>query len=151
MTTLASTFSGRDLLALIRSKHIQVKGYLKSVAVQRQRLVNLNLLTGGVSALLTAGPALGGKTLATWLSAVLGLALPAWQLLCGVAALSSLLATMSTQWIKSHQLDDRVLKAQALLARLEALEAALLSGSTDSQRAMADYSQCIESGAFMSG
>lgn len=138
-----------QVASLIRAKRTEVEAYLKKAAPSRRRLVNLNLLAGGLAAFLTAGPALGGKTFAAWLSAVFGLTAPAWQILCGAAALSSVVATFSTQWIKSHQIDEKVIKAQGLSARLEALELGVLAGTIDAPRGMADYAQCIEGAAFL--
>lgn len=147
MTTAAP--AGTELLGLIRGKRTEVQNFLTKAGPSRRRLVNVNIGAGGLSALLTAGPALGGKTFAAWLTAIFGLTAPAWQLLCGAAALSSLVATVATQWMKSHQIDERFFKAQGLAARLEALELGVVSGTYDTARATAEYTQCIEGAAFL--
>jgi hypothetical protein len=138
-----------QVVSLIRTKRAEIEAYLATIAPVRRRLVNLNLLAGGLSAFLTAGPALGGKTFAAWLTSVFGLTAPSWQLLCGLAALSSVTATVSMQWVKSHQIDEKVIKAQGLSARLEALALGVLAGTIETPRAMTDYAQVIEGAAFL--
>ena len=45
--------------------------------------------------------------------------------------------------------DDKVIKAQGMSARLEALELGVLAGTIDAPRGMVDYAQCIEGAAFL--
>ncbi|MGW4063854.1 hypothetical protein ACWEGE_36595 [Amycolatopsis sp. NPDC004747] len=71
--------------------------YLAQATSRRRRLLNLAVVTGSLAATLTAAPALGGKPVADWLTATLGLSSPAWRLLCAAAMICSLTATITIQ------------------------------------------------------
>jgi hypothetical protein len=45
-------------------------------------MLTLAVVAGGLATAFAAGPAIGGKPLSDVLDASLGLAMPAWQLLC---------------------------------------------------------------------
>jgi hypothetical protein len=140
---------GLDLGARVRAKRSQVDAWLLRMRPRKRRLLNITIVGGGISALLTAGPALGGKTLTDWLTASLGLASPSWRLLCGGAALASCAAALSTQILKSNSLEENIAKAQACSAKLEILELALAEGQLDTKAGLEEYSRCAEAVAFL--
>jgi len=113
------------LVTWIRAKRGKLDTYLARATSRRRRLLNLTVSTGTLAATLTAAPALGGKPVADWLTATLGLTSPAWRLLCAAAMLCSLTATIATQLMKSHALDEHISRAQAARAGLEMLEVRL--------------------------
>src|SRR5437763_12621762 len=90
------------LLTQIAAKRTQVEGFLAAAAPRKRRLGNVAIIAGTLAAALTTGPALGGQTFTAWLTKSFGLASPAWQLLCGGAALCSVSATVATQLLKSQ-------------------------------------------------
>jgi MFS family permease len=135
-----------DVLYLsISSKRDSVQTYLSAAVARRDRLLRLTLVSGALAAAMTVAPALGGKPLATWLTVTLGLSSPAWQLLCGAAAICSLTATIATQLMKSHHLDENIAKAQAVRARLEMLEVATGVGQVSEAEAAEELMKCIQS------
>lgn len=146
-----ATGTSFNLPGRIREKRAQVDRYLAKALPRKRRLLNATLLGGALAALLTAGPALGGKTFSAWLSEVFGLHSPAWQLLCGAAALCSLTAAISTQLLKSHGLEENLARAQLCSTKLELLELGLAAGQLDGAQALAEYGKCVEAAAFLQG
>src|SRR5262245_48483789 len=109
MTTTDST---EELATRIRQKRQQVEAYLRSAQPRKRRLLNMTIGGGTLAAALTAGPAVGGQAFTTWLTQTLGLQSPSWRLLCGAASVASVVATVSTQLLKSHNVEANVAKAQ---------------------------------------
>jgi len=143
-TTAIST-----LLGDIRNKRAQLDRFVARNLPRKQRLLNVTIGGGTLAAALTAGPAVGGASFTQWLTATLGLTSPAWQLLCAGAAVCSITATVATQLLKSHNIEEHVARAQSCRARLEALELSLTAGLIDTQRAVAEYLRCVEDAAFL--
>lgn len=135
----------------IRAKRAQVDGWLSKSRPRKRRLINTTLIGGSLSALLTAGPALGGKSFTDWLTGLAGLQSPSWRLLCGAAAMASFAATLATQLLKSHGLEENLSKAQMCSAKLEILDLTVSSGQMDEKQALTEYIRCIESVAFLQG
>lgn len=140
-----------DLAARIHNKHTQVNTYLSQTKPTKRRLLNSSIIGGSLSALLTAGPALGGQTFATWMTVVFGLHSPSWQILCGAAAICSLVATVSLQLLKSNRLEENLAKAQLCSAKLEILEIGLSTGQMSDKQALAEYIRCVESTDLLQG
>jgi hypothetical protein len=138
-----------DLLRSISHKREQIETFLDSAASRRRLLLNLTIVAGTCSVTLTAAPALGGKSLADWLSATFALSSPSWQLLCAAAALCSLTATIATQLLKSHNLEDYIRRAQVVRAKLEMLEVGVASGELTRAQAAGEYMKCIEDSAWI--
>ncbi len=140
-----------DLVKRISLKRIEVQAYLKRRGPRRRLLLNISLIGGSLSAILTAGPAMGGKSVTTWLSQTANLTSPSWQWLCGIASLLSIVAAISTQLLKSQRLEENLVKAQACAARLEVLEVSLAAQQIDLKQATTDFLQCVEAVAFLQG
>ena len=94
---------------------------------------------------------MGGKSFTAWLSGIFGLSSPSWQILCGAAAISSLVATVALQLLKSHRLEENVAQAQICSAKLDILELGLASGQLDEKQALTEYIRCVEGMAFLQG
>jgi hypothetical protein len=148
-STSSSSDRRDNLLDRVRDKHREVDGYLRTAATQRRLLLNLTIIAGSCAAALTAGPALGGKSMAEWLSAVFGLSSPSWQLLCAAASVCSLAATIAIQLLKSHNVDERIARAQDVRARLEMLEMSIAGDELDYTHAASQYSTCIKDSSFV--
>ncbi|WP_433291031.1 hypothetical protein ACQP2F_24440 [Actinoplanes sp. CA-030573] len=150
MDNLNTASSGSvDLLAAIRERRERTDSYLRSAGARRRLLINAGLVGAALATFLTAAPAFGGQSFATWLTGVFSLSSPAWRLLCAAAAVCSLAATVATQLLKSHQVDERVAAAQAVRARLEALEIRAGLGQIGPAEAVAGLIKCVEDAAFV--
>lgn len=146
---MAAAQSDDVLLTQVRTKRAEVDRFLSRAVPQRRRLLNTTIVGGTVAAALTAAPAVGGQTFTKWLTAAFDLTAPAWQLLCGAAAVSSIAATVATQVLKSNNVDEHVSRAQTCRARLEVLEVGLSTGRIDPSQATSDYMKCVEEVAFI--
>ncbi len=146
---MAAARSDDVLLTQVQTKRAEVDRFLSRAVPQRRRLLNTTIVGGTVATALTAGPAVGGQTFTKWLTEALDLTSPAWQLLCGAAAVSSIAATVATQVLKSNNVDEHVARAQTCRARLEVLEVGLSTGRIDPSQAATDYMKCVEDVAFI--
>jgi MFS family permease len=135
------------LLSQMAAKRAQVDRFIEVAGPRKRRLVNTAIVAGTAAAALTTGPALGGATFTAWLTKSLGLTSPAWQLLCGAAALCSVSATVATQLLKSQNVEEHVARAQSCRAKLDVLEIGLRTGQLDGPRATSEYMRCIEEAA----
>lgn len=140
-----------DLIGAIRRKQERVEAYLSAALPRKRRLLNVTIIGGALAAVLTAAPAIGGQSFTAWLTRTFGLASPSWQLLCLVASVSSIMATVSTQLLKSNNLEENVGRAQRCRAKLEVLEVGLASGQLNAAQATTEYMRCVEEAAFLEG
>lgn len=138
-----------DLLNRIRHKRTQVETFLSAARPRKRRLLNTTILAGTLAASLTAAPAVGGQEFTAWLSGVLGLDSPSWRVLCAAASICSVMATVATQLLKSHNIEENVSRAQGCRAKLEVLEVGLAMGHLDVQQATVEYMKCVEDAAFL--
>lgn len=139
----------RELVQRIHEKRQDVDRYLEATTRRRSRLVQATIVAGAVAATLTAAPALGGETFSDRLSEVFPTAAPAWQILCAIAALCSLAATVATQLHKSNNYDERIVRAQGARAGLEVLEVGIASGHLDVDEAFDRYQQSVRNVSFI--
>ena len=139
----------QDLLHKILEKRLQVERFVSSEFPRKRRFVNVAIIGGTLSAALTAVPAVGGQPITMWLTQSLGLTSPSWRLLCAAASVCSVAATLSTQLLKSHNIEEHVTRALASRAKLEVLELGLASGQIDIRQATAEYIKCVEETAFL--
>jgi hypothetical protein len=137
------------LLDQIRVKRSQVSSYVSKALPRKQRLLNITIFNGTLAAVLTAAPAIGGISFSQWLAQVFGLNSPAWQVLCGAAAICSAVATVATQLLKSNNPEEHLARAQACRAKLEVLEIGLGTGQLPLEQATEEYIQCVEDAAFI--
>jgi len=135
------------LLTQIATKRSALDRFLAAAGPRKRRLGNIAIVAGTLAAALTTGPALGGQTFTAWLTKSLGLASPAWQLLCGGAALCSVSATVATQLLKSQNVEEHVTRAQSCRAKLDVLEIGLKTAQIDVARATSEYMRCLEESA----
>lgn len=138
-----------ELLARALSKRQEVERWLAAAVPRKRRLLNVTILAGTLAAALTAGPAVGGESLTRWLTRTLSLDGPAWQLLCGVAAVCSIAATVATQLLKSQNVDEHLARAQTCRAKLETIEVGLTTGYLDVAEATSEYLRCVEDASFI--
>ncbi len=149
MPTTSAPKSDDELLARVLSKRADVDRYLRVAERRRRLLVNLTIVAGSIAAALTAAPALGGQPLAEWITETLSLTTPSWRILCALACVCSLVATVSTQMRAAHGLENHITKAQTVRATLESLEVSIASGTVSRRQAAAQFRACIEGSAFI--
>ena len=137
------------LIARVHGKRADVHHYLKATGKRSRLLVNVTVVAGSVAAALTAAPALGGKPLTDWLNEALGLSAPSWRILCAIACVCSLIATIATRTRASHNYEDHIARGQGVKAALEVLEVGLEAGTVNRQQAMTQLGTCIEESSFM--
>jgi hypothetical protein len=147
---MMTTVESRDqILQRVREKRLQLERFLAAARPRKRRLTNITIVAGSIAAALTAAPALGGQSFTAWLTGALGLTSPSWRLLCGAAAICSVMATVATQLLKSHNIEEHVTRAQGCRAKLEVLEIGLATGQLDVRQATAEYLKCVEETAFL--
>ena len=147
--TVATTNVRDDLLARIRQKREQVEVFVGGALPRKRRLLNITIFGGTLAAAFTAGPAAGGASFTAWLTSTFGLTSPSWQLLCGAAAACSVAATVSTQLLKSQNIEENVARAQSCRAKLEVLEVGLTTGHIDTSQATSEFIRCVEEVSFL--
>ena len=139
-----------ELLDRVRSKRAEVDKYLAFNSRRRCLLVNLVIIAGALAALLTAPPAVGGKTFTNWLQELFpSLAPSSWRFLCFFACLASLVSVVAIQIQKSNNYEEHIVRAQGLRAALEVLEVSVTCGSLTTHEATSQFLKCLEDSSFM--
>src|SRR5688572_6574958 len=103
---MGDTAAAPELANRIRHTRSELDTFLAAAVPRKRRLLNTTILGGSLAAALTAGPAVGGQSFTAWLTGALALESPSWRLLCGVASACSITATIATQLLKSHNIED---------------------------------------------
>ena len=138
-----------ELIARTARKRQEVERWLASAVPRKRRLLNVTILGGTLAAAFTAGPAVGGQTFTRWLTMTFGLDSPSWQILCGAAAVCSVAATVSTQLLKSQNVEELTARAQSCRAKLETIEIGLSTGYLDLTQATSEFLRCVEDASFI--
>ena len=120
-----------DLLTRIETRRAAVQAFLRANRPRTRRRANLIILLTGVSALATAGPALGGEPFAKNVQNLLALQSDSyvWRILCLLALLVSVGGAVLTNLSKSQDDVARLGAAEAVNAELEGLSSLLEFGS----------------------
>lgn len=151
-TTLSTPGDARDTLRhRVAQKREEVHAFIAAEGPRKQRLLNTTIVGGSLAAALNAGPAIGGQPFTAWLTTSFSLTSPAWQLLCGAAAVAAISATVATQILKSRNSEERLAAAQRCRAKLDVLEVGLATGHIDVPQATSEFLRCIEDTPFLAG
>jgi hypothetical protein len=67
---------------------------------------------------------------------------------CSRASVKSA-ATVSTQLLKSQNIEEHVARAQSCRAKLEVLEVGLTTGHLDTSQATSEFIRCVEEVSFL--
>jgi MFS family permease len=137
------------LVPHVRAKRAEVEQYVRPVGVRRRRLVMLTIFAAAISTLLTALAAIWGQPLARWFTDTFGTATEGWRILCTLAAVCSLTAGVAAQVQTSKNYEQRIARAQEIMASLEALEVAINFGHINENEATGEYRKIIEGTSFM--
>ena len=146
---MSQSESNEELLTRIKKKRAQMETFLATSRPRKRRLLNTTIFGGSLAAALTAAPAIGGQSFTAWLTVTLGLSSPSWRILCAAASVCSVMATVATQLLKSHNVEEHVARAQGCRAKLEVLEIGLIVGQIDIRQATTEYLKCVEDSAFL--
>lgn len=139
----------KDLLKCIGDKRSEIAAFLAKTRPRNRRLVNVSIVCSALAGAMTAGPALGGKSLTAWLTEVLGLSSPIWQLLCLGATACSVSAAIATNMSKSHDIASKILRAQTCNAKLEGLETLVKIEQIDIAEASSLYTKYLPEVSFI--
>jgi hypothetical protein len=149
---MIDSVSNQDLVGQIRKKRTELERFLAVARPRKRRLLNTTIVGGSLAAVLTAGPAVGGPSFTAALTGAMGLnpaSSPSWRILCAVASICSIMATVATQLLKSHNIEEHVTRAQGCRAKLEVLEVGLTIGQLDVRQATTEFLKCVEDVAFL--
>jgi hypothetical protein len=149
---MSQSFTGPpagDLSTMIQVTRGDVSAYLDKARARQRRLLTLAVVAGALATLFAGAPAVGGKALSDSLDATFGLSNPAWQLLCTFAALCSLAAAISTQLLKSQNLEEHISKAENVRARLEIVDIGRVTGTLTPEQVAAEYTACVALVSFI--
>jgi hypothetical protein len=150
---MSETIDTREKLQQrIQEKQSQIKAFLVKAEPRSTLLTIASIVCSGVAALLTAGPAAGGPSFTQALTQALGTTpdtAPSWRLLCAAATVFSFFGTTMLAIYKVQDLANKVAKAQAAHARLEALETYLETTDIAMQKATEQYTQILQDVSFM--
>jgi len=139
----------RRLRQRIRDRQLDLEAFIRRAGPRSNRFTLFSILATGLAGLLTAAPAAGGTPLTQALTRAFGLSSPSWRLLCAGAAVLSFLATTLLAVLRSQDLANRVAKAEAASATLEALDTLLDTTDLDVERAAEQYAQVVQGVAFI--
>jgi hypothetical protein len=140
---------GNGLARRVRVKRADVERYLQVIGVRRRRLVAVTIFAAAIATLLTTLAAILGSQLAKLFTAEFGEAADGWRMLCALAAVFSLTATVATQLHTSKNYGERIARAEDTMATLEALEAGIALGHLNQNEATGNYLKIIEGTSFM--
>lgn len=143
------THTSEELLKRIKAKRRSIQSFVSSLKPRATRLTNFNIICGSIATVLTATPAIGGKTVIE----ALGSSDPdtlAWRIPFALAALFSMLSTIAANLYKAQDITSRLGKAEACDARLEGLETFLELNQITVKDAATKYTQYISEIPFVS-
>ena len=117
----------QELLRRIGAQRASIDNFVRQVRPRSVRLANTSIISSATAAVFTAGPALGGVSFTEAVQRVFALSTGSivWRVLCLVAMLVSLVATISAQLSKSHDVAARLSAAEACDTELEGLQTLL--------------------------
>lgn len=144
-----ATSTSEDLLKRIKNKRRDIQSFISSLKPIGTRLTNFNIICGSIATVLTAAPAIGGKTVIEALGSS-DPDTPAWRIPFAVAALFSLLSTIAANLYKSQDIASRLGKAEACDGKLEGLETFLELNQISVKEAATKYAHYISEIPFVS-
>jgi MFS family permease len=120
----------QKLVSRIKARRLMINQFAGELGRRGDRLVNLSIMSTAVTTVLVSGPALGGGKFTEGLQNLLGLPSDTWvwRALCFVAAILSVVAAITSNMYKSHDVASRLATAQSTSVLLEGLETALEFG-----------------------
>jgi hypothetical protein len=148
---ISETDQRRELLERIKSKRESIRAYIRALGPIGDRETNVSIVCSAIAAVLTAGPALGGTSLTASLGNAASLRddSTVWRLACFAAMIVSVIAAISTNLYKSHDVAGRLSKAEACGVGLEGLETLVEFGQLPVKEAVKLYQQYVATIPFV--
>lgn len=139
------------LIQRIQTRRVKIHAFGLDLERRGNRLMNLSIICTAITAVFTAGPALGGQNFTVGVQQMLGLASPSnvWQWICLLAVILSAVAAGANNLYKSQEIANRVAKAESCSALLDGLQTALEFGQLSLPEATKQYQQYISSVPFI--
>ena len=140
-----------ELRAQIEARRAGIAHYLRDVRPRRNRLTNISIVSSALAAVFVAGPAVAGPAFTDAVKQELSLSsgVAVWRSLCLAALIVSLIAVISSDLSKSHDLSARVTAAEACNAELEVVLTSLQFGRLSVKDAVEQYHQCVSKIPFV--
>jgi cytochrome bd-type quinol oxidase subunit 2 len=141
----------QDLLARINTRRAGVEAFLREKRPRIRRRATATLVLTSLSAVFTAGPALGGVPFADSVQNALNLSDSSvvWRTLCFLALLVSVTAAVVTNVSRSHDAVAQLSAVEAADAELEGLSTLLEFGHLSVEDAVKLYQQYVTKIAFV--
>ncbi len=135
----------QDLLRLVNARRAGVEAYLRRRRPRVRRWATVTLVLTSLSAVFTAGPALGGVPFAEGVQNVLGLdsSSTVWRTLCLLALLVSAGATVLTTLTRTRDPVAELGAVEAADAELEGLATLLEFGTLSVEDGVKLYQQYV--------
>lgn len=146
---MSKTETPQSLLKRIKDRRRSIRSFVKNLEPKGVLLTNVNIICSAIATVLTAAPAIGGKTL---MDAV-GASSPdsiSWRILLALAALLSLVSAIAANLYKTHDMASNLNKARACDAKLEGLETLLELNRINLDDAATQYTQFLPDISFIS-
>ena len=117
----------RELLRRIGAQRASIDIFVRQVRPRSVRLANTSIVSSAAATVFTAGPAIGGVSFSEAIQRVFALSTSSivWRVLCLLAMLVSLVATITVQLSKSQDAAARLSAAEACDTELEGLQTLL--------------------------
>ena len=140
-----------ELRAQIESRRADIAAFLREVRPHRNRLTNISVISSALAAVFVAGPGIAGPEFVNALKQELSLSNTAlvWRTLCLAALFVSLVAAISANLSKSHDLAARVTAAEVCSMELEGVLTSLQFGRLPVKEAVVQYHQCVSKVPFI--
>ena len=141
----AGTDVHQELLQRIRAKRASINAFIRELQPRGDRLTNVSIICSALVTALTAGPALGGQRFTSGAADLFNVADESliWRLLCLAAVVLSIVAAITANMYKSHDVAARLARAQASNVGLEGLETLVEFRQIPVEEALKQYQQHI--------
>jgi hypothetical protein len=143
----------RALLDRIEKRRAAIDQYLRKMRPRGERLSLIGVVASTVSAVLVAGPAVGGDSFSGVVQGALGLPKEStvWQVLCLMALVVSVVAALAGNLVRSEDLLARISGAEAAASELEGLTTMLEFGTIDAATGVQLFQQYNSTVSFIDG
>ena len=145
---MSSAETPKSLLKRIKDRRRSIHSFIKHVEPKGVLLTNVNIICSAVATVMTAGPAIGGKTLMDAIGAA-GPGSASWRIVFAIAALFSLASVIAANLYKSHDMAANLSKARTCDAQLEGLETLLELNKITLDDAVTQYTQFLPDISFI--
>lgn len=125
-----------DLKAVVRDALRRAEAHHSRCRPWDARLSIISIVCGALATVLAGGAVAGGKPALD--------ALGGWKILCSIVAVLTASATAASSLHKSMRVSDRVANAEKCIARLRALDAALVTGGLPPDEALKLFQRIAE-------